>query len=244
MESIKEQGAFTAFERLFKERGLPLAIRSDNGVPFASPNGLFNPSRLAVWWLRLGITIERIQPGHPQQNGRHERMHRTLKMEATRPAGCNFLQQQAMFDVFVHEFNHERPHEALEMKCPVEVYKPSTRPYQGIGELSYPLEGIDALSKLSLRYANQKDATHRSEGIKFIIVASPARPVTELNAGIHAREKIVKLSRAATLKKTSNAARTYLAIRIPIISAKHDRTPTTPIQITTQERGYIVPISM
>ncbi len=67
MESIKEQGAFTAFERLFKERGLPQAIRSDNGVPFASPNGLFNLSRLAVWWLRLGVTIERIQPGHPQQ---------------------------------------------------------------------------------------------------------------------------------------------------------------------------------
>jgi transposase InsO family protein len=80
MESIKEQGAFTAFERLFKERGLPRAIRSDNGVPFASPNGLFNLSRLAVWWLRLGVTIERIQPGHPQQNGRHERMHRTLKI--------------------------------------------------------------------------------------------------------------------------------------------------------------------
>jgi transposase InsO family protein len=91
MESFKEQGAFTAFERLFKERGLPQAIRSDNGVPFASPNGLFNLSRLAVWWLRLGITIERIQPGHPQQNGRHERMHRTLKIEATRPAGSNFL---------------------------------------------------------------------------------------------------------------------------------------------------------
>ena len=82
MESVKEQGAIAAFERLFKERGLPQAIRSDNGVPFASPNGLFNLSRLAVWWLRLGITIERIRPGHPQQNGRHERMHRTLKTEA------------------------------------------------------------------------------------------------------------------------------------------------------------------
>jgi transposase InsO family protein len=90
-ESVKEQGAFTAFERLFKERGVPPSIRSDNGVPFASPNGLFNLSRLAVWWLRLGITIERIQPGHPQQNGRHARMHRTLKIEATRPAGSNFL---------------------------------------------------------------------------------------------------------------------------------------------------------
>jgi putative transposase len=112
---IKEQGAFTAFERLFKERGLPQPIRSDNGVPFASPNGLFNLSRLAVWWLRLGITIERIQLGHPQQNGRHERMHRTLKIEATRLAGSNFLQQQAKFDAFVREFNYERPHEALDM---------------------------------------------------------------------------------------------------------------------------------
>jgi hypothetical protein len=102
-------------------------------------------SRLAVWWLRLGISIERIRPGHPQQNGRHERMHRTLKMEATRPAGSNFLQQQAKFDAFVHEFNNERPHEALAMKCPADVYKPSTRPYRGIGELSYPFHDRTAL---------------------------------------------------------------------------------------------------
>src|ERR1700720_1497984 len=72
-----------------KERGLPSSIRSDNGVPFASPNSLFNLSKLSVWWLRLGITIERIQPGHPQQNGRHERMHLTLKTETTRPASLN-----------------------------------------------------------------------------------------------------------------------------------------------------------
>jgi transposase InsO family protein len=145
MESVKEQGTFTAFERLFKERGLPHAIRSDNGVPFASPNSLFNLSRLSVWWLRLGITIERIRPGHPQQNGRHERMHRTLKMEATRPAGSNFLQQQAKFEAFVHEFNYERPHEALDMKYPADVYKPSTRPYRGIAELSYPFHDRTAL---------------------------------------------------------------------------------------------------
>ena len=86
MESNRTELAFQAFERLFRERGLPRAIRSDNGVPFASPHGLFQLSRLSVWWLRLGITIERIQPGHPQQNGRHERMHLTLKQEATRPA--------------------------------------------------------------------------------------------------------------------------------------------------------------
>lgn len=120
MESNQEQFAFTAFERLFKERGLPQAIRSDNGVPFASPNGLFNLSRLSVWWLRLGISIQRIRPGPPQQNGRHERMHLTLKKEATRPAGAHLLQQQAKFDAFLEEFNHERPHEALEMKCPAD----------------------------------------------------------------------------------------------------------------------------
>jgi transposase InsO family protein len=94
MESNREQLALTAFQRLFQERGLPRAIRSDNGVPFASPNGLFDLSKLSVWWLRLGISIERIQPGHPQQNGRHERMHLTLKKEATRPAGANILRVQ------------------------------------------------------------------------------------------------------------------------------------------------------
>src|ERR1700752_57150 len=129
MESIKEQGAFTAFERLFQERGLPRAIRSDNGVPFASPNGLYNLSKLSVWWLRLGIDIERIKPGRPQQNGRHERMHLTLKKEATRPPGANSLQQQGRFDAFVREFNTERPHEALAMQTPAESYTPSSRRY-------------------------------------------------------------------------------------------------------------------
>ena len=83
LETTKEQFAFTVFERVFKEYGLPKAIRTDNGVPFASPNALFNLSKLSVWWLRLGIGIERIKPGHPQQNGRHERMHLTLKKETT-----------------------------------------------------------------------------------------------------------------------------------------------------------------
>jgi transposase InsO family protein len=138
LESNRQELAFRAFERLFHERGLPRAIRSDNGVPFASPNGLFNLSKLSVWWLRLGITIERIRPGHPQQNGRHERMHLTLKKEATRPAGQNLLQQQAKFDGFVEEFNSERPHEALQMRCPAQLYTPSVRLYRGIPEPSYP----------------------------------------------------------------------------------------------------------
>ena len=98
LHTTKEVYAFTVFERAFKDFGMPCSIRTDNGVPFASPNALFNLSRLSVWWLRLGIGIERIKPGHPQQNGRHERMHLTLKLETTKPAGDNFLQQQARFD--------------------------------------------------------------------------------------------------------------------------------------------------
>ena len=145
LESVREDLAFPAFEQLFKERGLPGAIRSDNGVPFASPNGLYNLSRLAVWWLRLGIEIERIKPGRPQQNGRHERMHLTLKKEATRPAGANFLQQQAKFDAFTAEFNKERPHEALGMKVPADSYQPSARDYHGLPELTYPLHDKDVI---------------------------------------------------------------------------------------------------
>jgi transposase InsO family protein len=145
LESTRENTAITAFEQLFLERGLPLSIRSDNGVPFASPNALFNLSKMSVWWLRLGISIERIQPGQPQQNGRHERMHLTLKREATRPPGMNSLQQQARFDAFVQEFNTERPHEALAMKTPAEVYTPSPRPYRGLPDLSYPLHDRDVV---------------------------------------------------------------------------------------------------
>ena len=139
LESTRETLAFTVFENLFKERGLPKAIRSDNGVPFASPNALFNLSKLSVWWLRLGINVERITPGCPQQNGRHERMHLTLKKEATRPPGMNILQQQAAFDHFIDEYNNERPHEALSMKCPADIYKPADRQYYGLPELDYPL---------------------------------------------------------------------------------------------------------
>jgi transposase InsO family protein len=105
LESNREELAFPAFERLFHERGLPRVVRSDNGVPFASPHGLFQLSKLSIWWLCLRISIERIRPGLPQQNGRHERVHLTLKKEATCPAGTNILQQQAKFDAFLQEFN-------------------------------------------------------------------------------------------------------------------------------------------
>jgi putative transposase len=136
--STKESYAFTVFERVFKEFGLPQAIRTDNGVPFASPHALFGLSKLAVWWLRLGIHLERIQPGRPQQNGRHERMHLTLKKETTKPAAQNFLQQKARFDDFLDCYNQERPHQALAMKYPAELYQPSARPYHGLDELHYP----------------------------------------------------------------------------------------------------------
>jgi putative transposase len=139
LATTREKYAFVVFERVFQEFGLPKAIRTDNGVPFASPNSLFGLSKLSVWWLRLGIQIERIRPGHPEQNGRHERMHLTLKKEATQPAAANFLQQQAKFDTFADEYNQERPHQALDMKFPAELYTPSRRPYRGLEEVDYPL---------------------------------------------------------------------------------------------------------
>src|SRR5690606_6163231 len=126
LESTKEAPVIETFVSLFQDRGLPAAIRSDNGLPFASPNGLYNLSKLSVWWLRLGIAVERIKPGNPQQNRRHERMHRTLKAETARPPGMNVLQQPDRFDAFVSEFNEQRPHEALDMKTPAELYAPSS----------------------------------------------------------------------------------------------------------------------
>lgn len=138
LESTKETHAFNIFEQTFQKYGLPITIRTDNGLPFSSPNALFGLSKLSVWWLRLGICIERIKPGNPQQNGRHERMHLTLKKEATKPPGENLLQQQEKFDIFVQEFNTQRPHQAIDMKYPNELYTPSPRPYKGIQQLSYP----------------------------------------------------------------------------------------------------------
>lgn len=138
LSTTREAYAFAVFERAFKDFGLPEAMRTDNGVPFASPFALYGLSKLAVWWLRLGIRIERIKPGHPEQNGRHERMHLTLKQDATKPAAANVLQQQARFDAFIDRYNQERPHQALAMKVPADVYRPSPRPYHGLPELDYP----------------------------------------------------------------------------------------------------------
>ena len=179
LESTKETPVIEAFVRLFKERGLPDAIRSDNGLPFASPNGLYNLSKLSVWWLRLGIRLERIKPGCPQQNGRHERMHRTLKQETARPPGMNILQQQDRFDRFVSEFNEERPHQALDMACPAERYNPSLRPYRGLPELDYPFHDRDILVTACGRIC-----MHRKKVNVSTVLAGQRLGIKEVDDGI------------------------------------------------------------
>lgn len=116
------------FEKVFKEYGLPEAIRTDNGMPFASV-GLGGLTKLTVWFIKLEIRSERIAPGHPEQNGRHERMHRSLKEAVANPPRDNIKEQQRAFDEFVQEYNFERPHEALKQKTPASSYCPSLRPY-------------------------------------------------------------------------------------------------------------------
>jgi len=120
-------GVRLALERVFAAAGLPQAIRSDNGAPFGS-TGAGGLSSLAVWWLKLGIEPRYIPPASPQDNGRHERMHRTLKAETTRPAAATIAEQQARFDAFCKHYNEERPHEALSQTAPARHWQPSPRP--------------------------------------------------------------------------------------------------------------------
>jgi transposase InsO family protein len=125
-----ERGVRPWFERTFREYGLPRAIRSDNGSPFAT-TGAGRLSHLAVWWLKLGIQLDRIDPGHPEQNGRHERFHLTLQQDTATPPAATPRQQQRRFDRMRGEFNTERPHEALGQQPPARVYVASPRPYPG-----------------------------------------------------------------------------------------------------------------
>lgn len=143
------------FELAFTEFGLPFRIRTDNGVPFAStaPGGL---TALVVWWIKLGIVPERIEPGHPEQNGRHERLHRTLKEEATKPPERDLAAQQRRFDYFRREYNEERPHEALQDQPPSRVYALSLRSYPAkLSSPDYPadfeLRRIDSAGRLAWR---------------------------------------------------------------------------------------------
>lgn len=124
--AISLEGSKATFTRLFQTYGLPERIRTDNGVPFAS-SAIARLSALSVWWIKLGVYPEQIEPGKPQQNGKHERMHRTLKKEATIPPGRHLTAQQKRLTAFREEYNQERPHESLGMKTPAEVYTPSSR---------------------------------------------------------------------------------------------------------------------
>jgi putative transposase len=142
LTSTDGEGAISSFDRVFRDEGLPEAIRTDNGAPFAT-TGLCGLSALSVWWLKLGIRHERIEPGHPEQNGRHERMHLTLKRETARPAAHDPAAQQVRFERFIKVFNDQRPHEALEMKTPNSVHVRSERSYDGkVPDPEYPNDDV------------------------------------------------------------------------------------------------------
>lgn len=181
LNGTAEEPCYSVFDEAFKDHGLPNAIRTDNGIPFASGNSLWGMTKLSIWWIRLGIKIERIEPGNPQQNGRHERMHRTLKLEATKPPRSNLLQQQERFYGFRQEFNHERPHQALDMKCPADVYQKSSRSYEGVKEITYPDCERNILvsncgrvcMKKGKIHVSQAFATSRSDYRKSMTVSGP-----------------------------------------------------------------------
>lgn len=138
VDKTDEVRARAVCESVFHEYGMPEAIRSDNGAPFATtaPGGL---SRLSVWWTRLGIRHERIQPARPDQNGRHERMHQTLAQETANPPAADLRRQQESFQRFEYEYNHVRPHEALKYRTPAEIYVGSSRQYPcKLPEVEYP----------------------------------------------------------------------------------------------------------
>jgi putative transposase len=138
LPAVETTGVVRSFRALFQAYGLPSRIRSDNGVPFAT-SALRRLSALSVWWIKLGIIPELIEPASPQQNGRHERMHRVLKAEATRPPAASFGAQQRRFTRFREEYNSERPHEALGQGTPAAHYTPSSRSYPAqLPELVYP----------------------------------------------------------------------------------------------------------
>jgi putative transposase len=133
-ETVREQ-----FDRVFRAHGLPEVIRSDNGDPFAATNSPLGLSRLSAWWLTLGIDLDRIRPGRPDQNGGHERMHRDMAIEVERRAEADAATQQASLDTWRDAFNHQRPHESLGMRVPGELYRPSPRRYEPEdAELDYP----------------------------------------------------------------------------------------------------------
>ena len=139
LKSVAVDPVKSVFQQLFREYGLPWVMRTDNGVPFAQPNAFGNLGKLSFWWIRLGIRPELITPGKPQENGAHERFHRTLKEAATRPSEKDFKSQQKRFDSYMKEYNEERPHRSLEGTTPSRVYERSPRTYpEKLPALIYP----------------------------------------------------------------------------------------------------------
>jgi transposase InsO family protein len=156
LENTKTPGAFDFFDRKFEEFGLPKVIKSDNGNPFGT-NSIFGLSELCIWWLRLGIKLERIIPGHPEQNGRHERMHKTLKQEIILNPAKSFLNQQEIFDSFVDVFNQERPHQAIEMKTPGDLYIKSDNKYKReLAEILYDADRVSTVRNNGCIYVGKK----------------------------------------------------------------------------------------
>jgi len=152
MENPTTENAKPVFERVFRENGLPLQLHTDNGAPFGSALSLRRMTRLSVWIMEIGITPVYSDPGHPEQNGRHERMHRDLKAAATRPpAGC-LVSQQKVFNKFIQEYNFERPHDALEMRTPSDVHTRSTREFPRI------IRDWDYAKELTPRYVSGNGA--------------------------------------------------------------------------------------
>ena len=161
LASVEQYAALRQFERLFREYGLPGAIRSDNGTPFAT-QAICGLSRLSVWWIKLGIDHQRIDPGQPQQNGAHERMHRTLKAETARPPKRDMAAQQQRFDAWRAEFNADRPHDALGGAVPADRYAPSSRPMPDV------LPSPDYPGHFEVRYVSRDGAIRLKKRQVFV----------------------------------------------------------------------------
>ncbi|MGH8469541.1 MAG: integrase core domain-containing protein [Gammaproteobacteria bacterium] len=198
LRSTAVAGAKPVFTRLFKEFGLPQRIRTDNGVPFAT-NTLARLASLSAWWVRLGVLPELIEPGKPQQNGRHERMHRTLKAETTRPPAANCRAQQRKFNYFREEFNYQRPHEALDMQTPASLYRCSPR------EMPHKLPPLEYPDRFEIRYVSYNGGirwNHRWVNVS-ITCAGEYVGLEEIDEGIwktRARERLCLARRATVLE--------------------------------------------
>jgi transposase InsO family protein len=177
-EGARENESILAFENTFKEYGLPSAIRTDNGVPFSS-RSIYGLSKLSAWWLRLGIKIQRIEPGNPQQNGTHERMHLTLKQSVS--LGDNLLQQQDYFESFIEVFNRERPHDGIEQKTPADLYKASAKQFPiFLPEPTYPKDAKTiVVTKCGSLYLGEGKRVFLSEAL-----GRQPMGVTEIDEGL------------------------------------------------------------